>query len=141
MPHRNAKAKEIKALAAIVLITVVALSLVAAKQYLTGGAVGVVEGKVSIGPFCPVERIPPASCGPSDVYSSRRLIFQPTLGSPAYVQLGQDGTFNASIAAGTYKVDLTDCAFMGCGRALPETVHVTSGQTVHLEISIDTGIR
>jgi hypothetical protein len=54
------------------------------------------------------------------------------------------GTLNASLAPGTYTLNLTSCQWMGCsspGSALPKTFVVIAGQTTTINVSIDTGIR
>jgi len=99
---------------------------------------GILYGKVSIGPLCPVEPCPNPK---PDVYSSRSLVLQPGSGQPTYVNLNPDGSFMAAVKAGTYSVLLTNCDYMGCNRALPQTVVVKAGEALQLEISIDTGIR
>lgn len=106
---------------------------------------GIVKGKVSIGPLCPVERegVP---CGPDDVYSSRKIVMTPKGGGrpvdvPFYIQLNADGTFEERIPEGDYEVALTDCGFMGCQYELPKMVRVLADQTLSLMIDIDTGIR
>ncbi len=100
--------------------------------------IGTVAGKVSIGPLCPVEPCP----GPvPDVYSSRYIILQPEAGEPTQVKLNSNGSFEAQLKPGTYKVNLTDCTFMGCSRVLPKTVTVKANETTYIQIDIDTSIR
>ena len=99
---------------------------------------GTVVGRVRIGPLCPVEPCPAPT---RDVYSSRRLVFTPTVGAPTSVGLGPDGGFRASLRPGTYQVTLADCQFLGCSRALPKTIRVEATMETALEIDIDTGIR
>ncbi|MBI2937405.1 MAG: hypothetical protein HYY22_04300 [Thaumarchaeota archaeon] len=108
------------------------------KPVTTGEQTGIVSGKVSIGPLCPVEPCP----GPvPDVYSSRYVVLQPEGGEPTRVKLSSDGGFEAQVRPGTYKVDLTDCTFMGCSRVLPKTVTVKANEAAYIQIDIDTGIR
>ena len=38
-------------------------------------------------------------------------------------------------------VELTDCDFLGCARALPMSIEVRDGETATINIDIDTGIR
>ncbi len=99
---------------------------------------GVIWGKVTIGPLCPVE---PCRNPQPDVYSSRALILQPATGKTVSIQLNADGSFKAAVDAGTYSVTLSNCEFMGCKRVLPKTVIVNPSQVASLEIDIDTGIR
>ena len=101
---------------------------------------GVIDGKVTIGPFTPVEpssgpKVPPGT------YSSRSIVLKPWLGETIYVPLNEDGFFHAEAKAGTYQVTLSDCVFLGCSSSLPRTVVVKPGETTVLNIDIDTGIR
>ncbi len=101
-------------------------------------AEGVVKGKVSIGPLCPVEPCPDSQ---RDVYSSREVVLQPRSGSVTRIRLRSDGGFESKVALGAYTVSLTDCFFLGCSRALPRVVTVEADKVTQLDISIDTGIR
>ncbi len=101
---------------------------------------GVIEGKVNIGPFCPVE--PPSGCPPPPgTYASRRMILKPSLGNRIFIPLNETGHFQASVKAGTYEVNLTNCTFLGCGNALPRSVVIKPDQVTKILIEIDTGIR
>jgi hypothetical protein len=102
------------------------------------GQHGVLVGRVSIGPLCPVEPCP----GPTpDVYSSREIVLQPQSGEPIRLSLNADGSFEAQVKSGVYTLDLTDCSFLGCPRELPRTVTIVPGNTTEIMIDIDTGIR
>jgi len=108
------------------------------KPVTIGERTGIVSGKVSIGPLCPVE----PCLGPvPDVYSSRYIVLQPDAGEPTRVKLSPNGTFEAQVKPGTYNVNITDCTFLGCSRALPTTVTVKANETIYIQIDIDTGIR
>ena len=101
---------------------------------------GVVEGKISIGPFCPAE--PPSGCPPPPgTYTSRKIILQPSFGNRIFVSLNETGHFRARVKVGTYEVNLTNCTFMGCENALPVTIVIKSNQVTKIVIEIDTGIR
>lgn len=103
---------------------------------------GTLEGRVSVGPLCPVEPCPTAAYNP---YIGHKLRLTSTTMEPApapiEVPLAADGSFHATIPAGTYRVDVTDCLWLGCGRSLPVMTTVQAGQTATLTIDIDTGIR
>jgi hypothetical protein len=61
---------------------------------------GVVEGKVNIGPFCPVE--PPSGCPPPPgTYTFRKIILQPSYGNGILVPLNETGYFQARVKVGT----------------------------------------
>ncbi|MDH5790838.1 MAG: hypothetical protein OEZ44_01515 [Candidatus Bathyarchaeota archaeon] len=101
---------------------------------------GVVEGKVNIGPFCPVE--PPSGCPPPPgTYTSRKIILQPSYGNGILVPLNETGYFQARVKVGTYEVNLTNCTFLGCENALPMTIVIKPNQVTKIVIEIDTGIR
>ena len=103
-----------------------------------GSAMGMIAGKVSIGPLCPVEPCP----GPTpDPYSSRQVVMQAQGKAAIYLPLNSDGTFQGEVPAGTYSVTITDCQFMGCRYGLPKTVVMEANKTTSVEIDIDTGIR
>jgi hypothetical protein len=101
---------------------------------------GVIEGKVNIGPFCPVE--PPSGCPPPPgTYTSRKIILQPSLGNGISITLNETGYFQARVKTGTYEVNLTNCTFLGCQNALPMTIVIKPNQVTEIVIEIDTGIR
>ena len=56
------------------------------------------------------------------------------------IPMNGTGYFQATVKAGTYQLDMTNCTFLGCSCVLPMTVHVDQGDTTKLEINIDTGI-
>jgi hypothetical protein len=101
---------------------------------------GVIEGKVTIGPFSPVESSS-GSTVPPGTYSSRSIVLKPWLGETIYVPLNEDGFFHAEVKAGSYQVTLSDCVFLGCSSSLPRDVVVKPGETTIMHIDIDTGIR
>jgi len=125
----------------IVSVVAVGLMLVTAISILLQRTqTGVIEGKVTIGPFSPVEP-PTGPTVPPGTYSSRSLILKPWLGKTVYVPLDEDGFFHAEVNAGSYQVTLSNCTFLGCSSSLPRTVEVKPGETTVLNIDIDTGIR
>jgi len=99
---------------------------------------GIISGKVAIGPLCPVEPCPSPQPNP---YSSREILLQPRVGEPISFRLSAEGNFLATVDAGTYTVNLTDCVFWGCAHSLPQTVTIEANKTTQLDIVIDTGIR
>ncbi len=103
---------------------------------------GVLEGKLSIGPICPVERVPPdPSCQPTpEMYKAWPLEISQK-GKKVATIVANDGTFSVELAPGTYVVDLERKQGIGGSSLLPATVKITSGETTTLELDIDTGIR
>lgn len=101
---------------------------------------GVIEGRVIIGPFHPVEP-PSGSLVPPGTYSSRKIVLKPIFGSRILIPLNETGHFQANVRAGKYELDLTNCTYLGCEYALPVTVVIKPNQVTRTVIEIDTGIR
>ncbi|MCX6761074.1 MAG: hypothetical protein NTZ84_03175 [Candidatus Nealsonbacteria bacterium] len=100
---------------------------------------GLLKGKVTIGPLCPVEPCPITVPNP---YTSRKIILQNQTGEFfKLILLKEDGSFETEIGVGIYTLNLSDCNFLGCNRSLPKTVTIEAGKTTGVEIDIDTGIR
>lgn len=99
---------------------------------------GVLNGSVNIGPLCPVE---PCSTPVGDVYSSRLLLLKQGNREIVRLPLQPDGNFNGTVPAGVYLIELSECNFLGCSRALPVKTTVEPGKATTLQIDIDTGIR
>lgn len=105
--------------------------------------VGYLEGRVTIGPLQPVEQVGvPTPTVPPEVYAARSIdIFQAdgtTL--VTNVKINSDGTYHVALAPGTYVVDIAPTG-IDRSKDLPKTIVIESGQTVRLDIDIDTGIR
>ncbi len=122
-------------LAVLVIITASALAF----DLLRPGE-GIVEGKVSIGPWTPVEP-PGGSHPPPEVYTSRMIVLEGPYLQRVEIPMNGTGYFRATVEAGTYQLTMTNCTFLGCSRVLPMTVHIIPGQITELQINIDTGIR
>ncbi len=107
---------------------------------------GILTGNVSIGPLCPVERIPPdPQCQPTEeTYKAWPIAVWTADKSKKVAQLEPDaaGTFRTLLAAGNYFVDIDKQQPIGIGgHNLPATVTIKAGGTTTLDINIDTGIR
>ncbi len=107
---------------------------------------GILKGKISIGPICPVETDPPSpACQPTkETYKnwataiwskdekSRIVVINPNL----------DGTYQIDLPIGEYVIDFdvkNNNRFGGSN--LPFPITIKQGNTLQVEISIDTGIR
>ena len=102
---------------------------------------GTLTGNVSIGPLCPVE---PCSV-PHDrlvaAYAARPITISTPGGSAVATVIADPETgYSVSLKPGTYVIDIHHQG-IGGSRELPATVTIRSGETVRLNISIDTGIR
>jgi hypothetical protein len=107
----------------------------------TANTTGTLNGKVSIGPLCPVE---PCTI-PHDrlvaAYAARPI----TISTPdgivvTTVTADPEIGYTVALKQGTYIVTLPKQG-IGGSPDLPATVTIRSGETVVLDISIDTGIR
>jgi hypothetical protein len=101
---------------------------------------GLIAGKVTIGPFCPV--VPQSGCPPPPgTYTTRQVVLTSELGDQQRIPLNETGYFNARVKVGTYELSLTNCTYLGCEFTLPMMVEITPNQTTKVSIEIDTGIR
>jgi len=99
-------------------------------------------GNVSIGPLCPVEPCTLSHDQLVAAYSARPLSIALPGGAVVDTVIADPETgYAVSLKPGTYTV--ADMRHQGIGgsRDLPATVTLRSGETVWLNISIDTGIR
>jgi hypothetical protein len=109
------------------------------------GGSGTLTGKITIGPICPVERIPPdPACQPTaETYKAypvsvwtidmKRKIMDL---SPAL-----NGNYEVSLPAGTWMVVLENMSKAIGGSNLPVSITVKEDSDTQLDIDIDTGIR
>lgn len=106
-----------------------------------GTATGTLAGNVSIGPLCPVEPCSISHDRLVAAYAARPITISTTYGSEvAKVTADPDTGYSVALQPGTYIVDIPHQG-IGGSRELPATVTIHSGETVRLDISIDTGIR
>ncbi|MFY9800882.1 MAG: hypothetical protein WAK10_06510 [Methanoregula sp.] len=102
---------------------------------------GTLAGNVSIGPLCPVE---PCTLDPdrlASVYAARTIVVSAQGGEIiANIVPDPDTGYSVLLKPGTYSVDIRG---QGIDRSpdLPETITIRAGETVRLDILIDTGIR
>ena len=118
------------------------LSCVDQKEF---GAPGVVSGKISIGPLCPVETVPPSpGCSPTaETYitwvtsvwntnkSKKVATLHPTL----------DGKYQIVLPSWKYVIDFDSNQTFRAGSNLPSVITVLPNDTLVFNITIDTGIR
>ena len=102
---------------------------------------GTLTGNVSIGPLCPVE---PCSISHDQIvaaYVARPITITTEGGTfVGSVIADPDTGYSISLRPGTYVVD-TRHQGIGGSRELPKTITIHAGETVRVDISIDTGIR
>ena len=105
--------------------------------------VGILAGRVTIGPLTPVERVDvPTPTVPPEMYAAHSIqVFQADGATlVANVKINPDGAYHVELPPGTYVVDLPKIGLERAAR-LPTTITITAGQTTRLDIDIDTGIR
>ncbi len=105
---------------------------------------GFLEGKISIGPLCPVERIPPdPNCLPTaETYKAYPVSVWSSDGRREIARLNPalDGTYDLKLLPGNYLVMLVKNQGPG-GSNLPVDISINTNDTTILNINIDTGIR
>jgi len=114
------------------------------QNLLTGS--GVLKGKISIGPICPVERIPPdPACLPTmETYKAWATAVWTVnkISKVATLSPKLDGTYEIDLPAGNYVVDFEVSRTFGVGGSnLPKAISIANKDTTTLNINIDTGIR
>ncbi|MFC1932244.1 hypothetical protein ACFLXU_01255 [Chloroflexota bacterium] len=103
---------------------------------------GILEGGVTIGPLSPVERPGEKPPVPPEVYEARKVMVYDRSGSKLIekVDLGHDGYYSVKLKPGVYTIDINHIGIDRSGD-VPKTIEIKSGETVKLDIDIDTGIR
>jgi hypothetical protein len=106
---------------------------------------GFLEGKISIGPLCPVEHDPPdPGCLPTaETYKAYPVGIFSSDGKHKITQItpALDGTFSIDLNPGKYLIIL-EAGNSGIGSSnLPSEVEITSHNKTIFNIDIDTGIR
>jgi len=106
-----------------------------------GAGIGTLTGNVTVGPLCPVE---PCTV-PHDRLVAEYAATPITISTPGgtvitSVTADPETGYAVSLKPGTYVVDIPHHGISG-SRELPETVTIRNGETVRLNIAIDTGIR
>lgn len=136
------KSKIFKCIAGIFLAVLILASGCENKKALDPG---ILEGKITIGPICPVERIPPdPACQPTaETYKAYPVSIFTSDGSKKIAQLNPslDGSYNVELPPGNFLVVLERSNTGIGGSNLPVEVSISSEDKTILDINIDTGIR
>jgi len=105
-------------------------------------ATGVIKGVVTIGPLSPVERPGEKPVIPCEVYSARKIMIYDKNRTTLLKQVDIDceGQYSVELKPGIYTVDINR---IGIDRSpdVPEQIEVRTGETIELNVDIDTGIR
>jgi hypothetical protein len=104
----------------------------------SGGAGSGVEGRVTIGPTCPVER-PDSPCPDAPYVASIRVLSGADV--VASGTSAKDGTYRIEVAPGTYTIEAAPVSAGGIARSVPAHVVVHAGAFSHLDLTFDSGIR
>ena len=95
-----------------------------------------IEGQVLAGPTCPVES-PGLDCAPAPWTGTVRATAED--GSSYEAETDGMGNYAMDLPPGTYTVVAVTDGSMPTG--IPQTVQVTEGAPLHLDLEVDTGIR
>jgi hypothetical protein len=102
---------------------------------------GTLTGYLTIGPLCPVEPCTTSHDQIVTAYAARPIMITTEGGTfIRSVTADPDSGYSVALEPGTYVVDIRHQGIGGSGD-LPKTVTIHPGETVRLDISIDTGIR
>lgn len=104
--------------------------------------VGILAGRVTIGPICPVERLNVTCPVPPEAYAVRKIVVYRADGASIVQVVGINATgyYQTTLNPGTYVVDINH---IGIDRSatVPQEVTIRAGETIVLNIDVDTGIR
>lgn len=103
---------------------------------------GSLDGVMSIGPVCPVERIDHPCLPTPEMYAAHQVFVYTKDRETLLMTLTPDakGNFHATLPPGAYYIDTMHQAIGKIGGA-PTVVNIIAGQSTALTIAIDTGIR
>jgi hypothetical protein len=102
---------------------------------------GTLTGTVTIGPLCPVEPCTLSRDQLVAAYAARPIIIATQSGATVATVTADPATgYTVDLQPGTYVVDIRHQG-PGGSPELPAVVTIHRGETVRLDISIDTGIR
>lgn len=127
------------------LISITGLIFISGCEKKSYKGTGFLEGKISIGPICPVETIPPdPNCLPTaETYKAYPVSVWTADGKRKIAQINPklDGSYDLELTAGNYLVILEKNQGGPGGSNLPVEISINSGDNTVLNINIDTGIR
>ena len=103
---------------------------------------GVLTGEVTIGPLVPVERPGVKYDIPCEVYEARKVMVYDSNHRKLVDQVDIDcnGHYQVELKADIYVVDINRIG-IDHSSEVPTKVEIKSGETIQLDIDIDTGIR
>jgi cytoskeletal protein RodZ len=100
-----------------------------------------IEGTVTIGPTCPVQKYPPDAACADKPYATTLVIASTVVGrnGGVLVQTNAQGHFSKAVPAGTYTIRSTSSGMLP--RLSPMTVEVRDGAMTKVQVQFDSGIR
>jgi hypothetical protein len=104
---------------------------------------GFVEGHISIGPLTPVHRVGMPTPKPSrETYAAYKVTVFKADGETKISELtpNDEGNYRLTLPPGDYVLDRPHRR-AGGSKDLPRSIKIVSGQTVRVDIAIDTGMR
>jgi hypothetical protein len=103
---------------------------------------GVVTGQVTIRPLSPVEEGEAIPTPPPELYEDRVILIYGPGGEEVVrrAEINGKGVYREELVPGTYVVDIRGVGPVSAA-GLPKTIEVSSGETVRVNVVIDTGIR
>ncbi len=119
----------------------------------TSAETGILEGKITIGPLCPVEPCNLTQEQIAAIFEARKVIIyeKSSLSKIAEIQLNADGDYSVALNSGQYIVDVSDANGNALpldlsqrprfGNAIPQEAEMLEDQTTISDFDIDTGIR
>lgn len=126
---------------------ILAGGILAASCSQTSKETGLLMGGITIGPITPVEIPGQNLTVPPETFSSRKVMVYDSSGKNlvkevSLNQIGQtaNGYYGVPLAPGTYTVDIMHTG-VGGSSDVPRQITISPGQTLIVDINIDTGIR
>ncbi len=104
----------------------------------TSGSSGI-SGTASLGPTCPVERMPPDPACAYKPYQGSFYVRTESGKLVATLSTRSDGSFKLNLDPGTYIITLASTSVMP--RLSPTTVIVEKGKSTTVALTLDSGIR
>lgn len=98
-----------------------------------------IQGRVTVGPTCPVERVN-SPCPPRPIAAT--VVVRDASGSEVTrFTAGPDGRFKVDLAPGTYALIGQGSGTAGLPRPIPTSVTVVAGSYATVNVQFDSGIR
>ena len=101
---------------------------------------GYIEGRVRLGPICPVQREGIPCPVPSGAYEAREILLRDGEKIVARTRPGSDGNYRLAARPGRYVADINRIG-VDSSADVPREIEIRAGETTRLDIAIDTGIR